>query len=75
TADMVPSRPRVVHACRVLPLDRENWVLELPGERNRYVRTGPAELVRSVEGVFGLPVATADGVITPGLVLEGIVPR
>ena len=75
TADAAPARPRVVNACRVLPLDRENWVLELPGGRSRFVRTGPAELLRSVGGTFGSPVATADGVVTPGLVLEGFFPR
>ena len=74
-ADIRPAPARVIHACRVLPLDRENWMLELPGEPSRYVRTGPAELLRSVRGVFGSPDPTPDGVVTPGLVLERIVLR
>jgi hypothetical protein len=61
--------------CRVIPLGSNGWILELPGDVNRYARTDPGELLRACNGVYGRPVATPDGPITPGLVFDGIVSR
>jgi hypothetical protein len=63
---------RGLTACRLLPLGAEDWVVELPGTRPGYLRTSPARLLQGCRGTFGAAVPTADGVITPGLIFEGI---
>jgi hypothetical protein len=70
-----PGSPSGFHRCRVLPLGSNGWVLELPGDVNRYVRTDPAELLRACSGVYGRPTPTPDGAISPGVLFEGIVCR
>jgi hypothetical protein len=69
-----PAGATVVHSCRVIPLGRDRWVLEFPGDPTRFVQTDPGTLVRACRASFGPPAVTADGAVTPGLIFDGIVP-
>lgn len=61
-----------IDVCRVLPLSRGEWVLELSGLRPRHVRTTPDTLLLGCRGGVGAAESTADGVITPGLIFENV---
>jgi hypothetical protein len=62
----------MIQDCRVLPLGRRTWVLELPGTRLGYLRIDPDSLLRGCTGVVGVPEMTAEGVITPGLIFDDV---
>jgi hypothetical protein len=67
-----PSVSGIVSRSRVLPLQLEDWVIELDfvDEGRKYLRTSPRALVASLSATFGAHRATADGPIVPGLVLD-----
>ena len=66
------DREGMIDVCRVLPLSRREWVLELSGLRRRHVRTTPETLLLGCRSGVGVPESTADGVITPGLIFENV---
>jgi hypothetical protein len=67
---------RIVTRCRILPVSRGEWVLDLgSGTSSRppaIARITPEALVERCVGTLGSPVVCAEGVITPGLVFAGI---
>lgn len=79
-ADPVPLPPRSLPVLdlRVLPAE-DGWLLEFtvggraeaPGERRRFAKSRPEELVLGVLGAVGEAQATWKGVVTPSLLLEG----
>jgi hypothetical protein len=67
---------QVITRCRVLPLSAAEWVLSLASDaglgRRAVARIAPDALVRACSGTLGRPIVCADGVITPGLMFQGI---
>ena len=59
-----------IEECRVLPLGRREWVLEIPGRRPSHVRVDPMTLLERCVGTVGEPETTAEGVITPALLFR-----
>jgi len=68
-----PSGLTPVAQLHLYALDPNRWVLEIPGPRPRFVRTGPLDLARRCVGSVGEAVATQRGVLTAALVFEGLV--
>lgn len=77
-----PERSTVVSGLRIHPVG-EAWLLELtapppagpaggPEGARRFVRVEPAQLVLNVSAVTGEPRPTQRGVVTPGLILDGL---
>lgn len=60
--------------CRVVPLDGGDWLLRLDGRRAedepRFVMATPDEIPRRCVGTWGSPSLSAEGVVTPGLVMD-----
>ena len=59
-----------VEECRVLPLGRREWVLEIPGRRPSHLRVDPMTLLARCAGTMGDAETTAEGVITPALLFR-----
>lgn len=82
--EAAPERFAVVSGLRIHPTDR-GWLLELtihpparsgdvPVGAKRFARIEPEQLVLMVGAVVGRPRPTAQGVFTPGLILERLQP-
>jgi hypothetical protein len=64
-----PGDPLLVSELTIHPLSAGEWALQVG---KGIIRSSPAELIRSCATAVGRPRLSHNGVLTPGLLFEGL---